>query len=244
LPNANGGFSPFGNAAHVDIIETPSFDFSNVSNVSFQFDYSFARKPGVTQDTFKLQYSLDCGGTWKTFIGSPNAASMASATGGTVTAPYVPWSAATTATVSNPKWVTASILSVGTAAVANKRDVKFRFWFKNDVSSGESQNLYIDNINISGIVGIREFENSLGLSIYPNPTNEASVVEFTSPYNSKVNILVYDVTGRIVEQNELNANAGVTNKHSVNASGKLTPGVYFVSLTIDNNKVIKKLIVN
>jgi len=93
-------------------------------------------------------------------------------------------------------------------------------------------------------VGIREFENSLGLSIYPNPTNAASVVEFTSPYNSKVNILVYDVTGRIVEQNELNANAGVTNKHSVNASGKLTAGIYFVSLTIDNNKVVKKLIIN
>jgi PKD repeat protein len=244
LPNANGGFGVFGNAGHVDIIETASYDLSNVSNLGFQFDYSFARKTGVTRDTFKVQYSLDCGGTWKTFIGSPVTATMAALSGGTVNAPYNPWSTATSYTATNYKWETVVIPSFGTSPLVGKRDVKFRFWFKNDVDGGESQNLYLDNINISGTVGIREFENSLGLSIYPNPTNAASVVEFTSPYNSKVNILVYDVTGRIVEQNELNANAGVTNKHSVNASGKLTAGIYFISLTIDNNKVVKKLIIN
>ena len=243
LPNANGGFSPFGNAGTVDVIETSAYDFSNVSSVGFQFDYSFARKTGVTADTFKVQYSLDCGGSWKTFLGSPTALTMA-ASGGTVNAAYNPWSTATSYTATNYKWKTATIPNVGTNLVVGKRDVKFRFWFKNDVNGGQSQNLYIDNINISGIVGIHEFENSLGLSIYPNPTNGASVVEFTSPNNSKVNILVFDVTGRMVEQNELNANAGVTNKHSVNASGKLTPGIYFVTLTIDNNKVVKKLIVN
>ncbi len=243
LPNANGAFGVFGNAGHVDIIETASYDFSNITSVGFQFDYSFARKTGVTRDTFKVQYSLDCGGSWKTFLGSPTALTMA-ASGGTVNAPYNPWSTATSYTSTNYKWKTATIPSVGTAAITGKRDVKFRFWFKNDVDGGQSQNLYIDNINISGTVGIREFENSLGLSIYPNPTNGASVVEFTSPNNSKVNILVYDVTGRMVEKNELNANAGVTNKHNVNASGKLTPGIYFVSLTIDNNKVVKKLIIN
>lgn len=243
LPNANGGFNPFGNEGTVDIIETGTYDFSNVSNVGFQFDYSFARKTGVVADTFKVQYSLDCGGTWKTFIGSPTAASMA-VSGGTVNAPYNPWSTATSYTATNYKWKTAVIPSIGTSTLTGKRDVKFRFWFKNDVSTGESQNLYLDNINISGTVGIREFENSLGLSIYPNPTNGVSTVEFTSPYNSKVNVLVYDVTGRMVESTELNTNAGVTNKHSVNASGKLTAGIYFISLTIDNNKVVKKLIIN
>ncbi|MBK6983705.1 MAG: T9SS type A sorting domain-containing protein [Bacteroidetes bacterium] len=244
LPNANGDVGVFGNAGHVDIIETASYDFSNVSNLGFQFDYSFARKTGVTRDTFKVQYSLDCGGTWKTFIGSPTASVMATNTGSIVNAPYNPWSTATSYTATNYKWETVVIPSFGTSPLVGKRDVKFRFWFKNDVDGGESQNLYLDNINISGTVGIREFENSLGLSIYPNPTNGASVVEFTSPNNSKVNILVYHVTGRIVEQNELNANAGVTNKHAVNASGKLTAGIYFVSLTIDNNKVVKKLIIN
>ncbi len=244
LPNANGASTFFGNAANVDVIELPSFDFSNFTFGTFEFDYSFARKTGVTQDSVKVQYSFDCGGTWKNLLGIPSAAAMVAATGGTVNAPYIPWSSAPTTTATTYKWKKAIATNALNNSLSGKRDVKFRFWFKNDVANGESQNFYIDNVNITGVVGINEFENSLGLSIYPNPTNSASTIEFTSPNNSKVNIFVYDVTGRMVEQNELNANAGVTNKHSVNTSGKLTPGIYFVSLIIDNNKIVKKLIIN
>ena len=245
LPNANYITNFPGSAGNVDVMETPSFDFSNVTNPSISFDYSFARKTAVTADTFKLQYSLDCGGSWKNVPSVPTTASLVATTGGTVNAPYFPWSSATSSVTANPKWKTVSVSNALIAsALNNKRDVKFRFWFINDIENGESQNMYIDNINISGTVGVHEFENSIELSIYPNPTNSASTVEFTSPNNSKVNILVYDVTGRVVEHNELNANAGVTNKHSVNASGKLTAGIYFISLTIDNNKVVKKLIIN
>ena len=244
LPNANGASAFFGNDANVDVIELPTFDFSNFTFGTFEFDYSFARKTGVTIDSVKVQYSFDCGGTWKSLLGIPSTAAMVAATGGTVNAPYVPWSSAPTTTATTYKWKTAVATSIINNTLSGKRDVKFRFWFKNDVENGESQNLYIDNVKINGVVGIREFENSLELSIYPNPTNSASTIEFTSPNNSKVNITMYDVTGRMVEQNELNANAGVTNKHLVNASGKLTSGIYFVSLTIDNNKVVKKLIIN
>ena len=114
----------------------------------------------------------------------------------------------------------------------------------NDTEGGQSQNLYIDNINISGTVGINEFENSLGLSIYPNPTSSSAVIELTSPKDSKIDILVYDVTGRVVEQNLVNATAGVNSKYTVNASSKLKAGIYFITLVIDNNKITKKLIID
>jgi PKD repeat protein len=243
LGNANYTSNFPGFEGNTDIAETPSFDFSNTTNISFAFDYSFARKTGVVADTFKVQYSLDCGGSWKTFLGSSTTAAMVAATGGTVNAPYLPLSSSTSSTVTNPKWKTMIIPTVGTTPIANKRDVKFRFWFKNDADNGQSQNLYIDNINIGGTVGIHEFENSLGLSIYPNPTNSSSTVEFTSPKNSKVNIIVYDVTGRVIEENNLDANAGVSSKYLVNSSNKLKAGIYFVTLVIDNNKITKKLII-
>lgn len=243
LGNANYTSNFPGFAGNTDIAETPAFDFSNTTNISFAFDYSFARKTGVVADTFKVQYSLDCGGSWKTFLGSSTTAAMVAATGGTVNAPYLPLSSSTSSTVTNPKWKTMIIPTVGTTPIANKRDVKFRFWFKNDADNGQSQNLYIDNINIGGTVGIHEFENSLGLSIYPNPTNSSSTIEFTSPKNSKVSIIVYDVTGRVIEENSLDANAGVNSKYLVNSSNKLKAGIYFVTLVIDNNKITKKLII-
>ncbi|MES2762110.1 MAG: M43 family zinc metalloprotease [Bacteroidota bacterium] len=248
LPSANSmQYSPplyQGFAGTVDYIETPAFDFSNVTSPSFSFDYSFARKTGVVSDTFRLQYSLDCGGTWKGMPSMPATSAMA-VSGGTVNAPYIPWSSAPTTTVSAYKWKTITVASTFfSGLVQNERSVRFRFWFKNDIETGESQNLYIDNINISGTVGIREFENSIGLSIYPNPSNAASTVEFTSPTSAKANVLVHDVTGRVIEQTDINATAGVVNKHAVNASGKLTAGIYFVSITINNNRVVKKLIIN
>lgn len=243
LPNANFTNNFPGNDGNVDIMETPSFDFSNTTNVSLAFDYSFARKTGVVADTFKVQYSLDCGGSWKNVPSVPSTAVMA-VSGGTVNSPYIPWSTATSTTASTYKWKTVTVANAFFSGLLNnQRDVKFRFWFKNDVENGESQNLYIDNINISGTVGIHEFENSLGLSIYPNPTSSSSTIEFTSPKNSKVNIVVYDVTGRVIEESNLNANAGVNSKYLVNSSNSLKAGIYFVTLVIDNNKITKKLII-
>ncbi|MBI3518695.1 MAG: T9SS type A sorting domain-containing protein [Bacteroidetes bacterium] len=242
LPNANSVSGFPGYNANVDILETPSFDFTNTSNISFSFDYSFARKTGVTQDTFKLQYSLDCGGSWVSMPAGPTAAQMA-VSGGTVNAPYIPWSSATTSVVPNPKWVTKSIPSTVLGVLTNKRSVKFRFWFQNDVATGKSQNLYIDNINISGTVGLHEFENSLSLAIYPNPTSSSSSIEFISPYNSKVDILVYDVMGRMVEQGSVAGSAGVESKYTVNTSSQLKPGIYFITIGIEGRKVTKKLII-
>ena len=240
LANANYANTFPGYAENIDIMETPAFDFSTTTGITFSFDYSFARKSTVaaTDETFKLQYSTDCGGSWINMPGSPTAATMA-VSGGTVNSPYIPWSSITP----NPKWVTKTIPSTLLTPLNNKRDVKFRFWFQNDVTSGESQNLYIDNINITGTVGVYEFENSLGLSIYPNPTNSSSIVEFTSPNDSKVNIVVYDVTGRVVESSIVNALAGVNTKYTVNSSNKFYAGIYFITINIDNNKVTKKLII-
>ncbi|MES2567212.1 MAG: M43 family zinc metalloprotease [Bacteroidota bacterium] len=235
LPNANyvpTNFPGFG--ANVDIMELPPFDFTNTTNVSLSFDYSFARKTGVVADTFKVQYSLDCGGSWKTISGL--TATQMAVSGGTVNAPYIPWSSA----VPNTKWVNKSFVLT---TLANKRDVKLRLWFQNDISSGESQNLYIDNINVNGTVGVDEFESSLGLSIYPNPTSSSSELEFTSPTSSKVDITVYDVTGRVVEKNEISGIAGVMMKHTINSSSQLNSGIYFISINIDGRKLTKKLII-
>ena len=239
LPNANYSQMFPGFAGNVDIIETPHFDFTNTTNLSFSFDYSFARKSSVvsTDETFKLQYSIDCGGSWTSIATAPSAAVMA-ASGGTVNAPYIPWSS------SNPsKWVTKVIPVASLNTLNNKRDVRFRFWFQNDVTGGESQNLYIDNINISGTVGMNEFENSLDLAIYPNPTSSSSVVEFTSPSSSKATINVFDVTGRLVESGSLNAIAGMKSNYTVNSSSQLNSGIYFISINIDGKKVTKKLII-
>ena len=230
LPNANGGYW----YDNIDILETPQFNFNNTTNISVSFDYSYARRPGTTGEVFKFQYTTDCGGNWTDMPGTPSTTVMA-ASGGTMTAPYIPFT--------SNKWVTKTYNPISIAALNNKRDVKFRFYFNNDPMTGSAQNLYIDQFSISATVGLEEFANEIGLAIYPNPTNASSTIEFTSSSDSKVEISVYDVTGRKVEESSLNASAGVLTKHEVNKADNLTAGVYFVTLSMNNQKVTKKLII-
>lgn len=232
LPNANGtGFY----ADNVDILETAPFNFHNGSNISVSFDYSYARKSGYAGgEVFRFEYSTDCGGIWTSMPGAFTPSVMANTTGSVVSAPYIPFS---------NKWATKTYLPATLGALNNKDNVKFRFYFNNDPMSGQAQNLYIDNFNITATIGVEELASEIGLSIYPNPTNASSTVEFITAKDSKVSISVYDVTGRMVEANQVAAIGGQITKHEVNKSANLGSGVYFISLMMDGQKTTKKLII-
>lgn len=223
LPNANSNMV---NPGDVDILETNVYNFSSISAVNVSYDYAYARKPSATGDAFRFEYSLDCGGNWTSIAGAG-----LTATGGTLTAPFVPYAAG--------QWINKPY---SLPILNNKPDVKFRFVFSN-TSTGNAQNLYLDNFNISGTVGLAELENSIGLAIYPNPTASSTTLEFTSQVDAKANVSVFDVTGRIVEEGNFDATAGNVTKYQVNKNSSLKPGVYFISLGLNGQKITKKLIV-
>ncbi len=233
LPNFDGGYHD----RNIDILESPLFNFHNVSNISISIDYCAPRKVGVAGSLKSLffQYSTDCGGTWINMpVNFPSDSVMATYSGVTSTAPYIPFNASNWKTLTNSPAVLAT-------PIANKRDVKFRFWYQN--SYDVSQHLYLDQFNISGTVGLEDFANNIGLSLYPNPTSESTTLEFTSPADSKATVTVNDVLGRQVEAAALNVYAGLVIKHNINASKQLSTGIYFVTLNLGNQKVTKKLII-
>lgn len=236
LPNANYPNINLNDArpGDVDILETSIYNLSNVTNLTVSYDYSYARKLATVKDeVFSFEYSLDCGGNWKA-LGTTPTPTVMSASGGTLTSPYVPFN--------QSKWVTKTYNGAALTLITNKPDVKFRFVFAN-TSIANAQNLYIDNFNISGTVGLSELANNIGLNIYPNPTSSSSTLEFSSPVDSKVFVSVFDVTGRVVEEAGFTAAAGNLTKYEVNRNSMLKPGVYFVNLSLDGQKVTKKLIV-
>ena len=91
---------------------------------------------------------------------------------------------------------------------------------------------------------INELEKTIALSLYPNPTSSATKIEFTSPVNSNVEVLVTDITGRLVEKSNFKTNAGIASSYLINKNSNLTAGMYVVSLILDGQKVTKKLIIN
>lgn len=146
----------------IDEIITPSFDLRYTSDIVFSFDYSYATNATQTSmmtEQIQVFYSRDCGNIWTPLGGNTQSiiqgATLATAgfAGG---GDYTPSSSA--------DWGNFSIPFL-TSPSNNLVRFKIRF-----VASDYSNNLYIDNIRISGTLGMGDLFSSVHeLTISPNP---------------------------------------------------------------------------
>lgn len=224
------------NYGNRDYFETPYFDFTGTTGLNFSYYYAYAKRYTTQADSFRVQYSLDCGGSWVNLLGIPAVNTMAANSGGTLTTSFVPNAA---------QWKLVNLSSGLLTTLNNKASVKFRFFFKSDYYVNGSNNIYIDQININGNIptSISETEKAIQLSIYPNPTDASAFVEFVPLSNSLVHVSVFDVTGRLVENTSTKGVTGIENRIEVNKTGQLSSGIYFVILNMDSKKITKKIII-
>jgi hypothetical protein len=93
------------------------------------------------------------------------------------------------------------------------------------------------------LTGVETFNSGQDFNIYPNPFENYTNVSFTMNSTEKVELNLYDVTGKVVyslNPGELNAGS-----HSLKIDAQdLRPGIYFVSLKIGDNLLSKKVSVN
>jgi hypothetical protein len=220
---------------HIDWFETPIYNLSFSSGITLSYYYAYAKKVAAQADSFKVQYSLDCGGSWTNILGVPSTAAMASASGGTSATAFTPTSA---------QWKLTSINSALLTNLNNKPSVKFRFYFRNDLSLSSSNNIYIDQINLAvANVGLNELENAIGLSIYPNPTNASATGDFNINTNDKVKISVIDLLGKVLEENQNIDAANTKVTYTINKTGQLAQGIYIINIDVNGQRLSKKLII-
>jgi hypothetical protein len=77
--------------------------------------------------------------------------------------------------------------------------------------------------------------------IYPNPAKDNVQLALTSDRKQEMKMMVYDLTGRLVDAKELSLKAG-TNVFSIN-TGQWRPGTYMVQLMTQTQTNNKKLII-
>lgn len=224
------------NYGHRDYVETPYFNFTNTSNVSLSYYYAYAKRYATQADSFKVQYSLDCGGTWTSLNGIPNIQAMAAASGGMLTTAFVPTPA---------QWKQVTVPTALLNVLNNKPSVKFRFFFKTDYYVNGANNIYLDQINLNGtvIASVSEEERAFALQLYPNPSSASASLTFKSPGNADVAISVYDLTGKKIEERALKAQADKAYDVTINEDEDLSPGMYFVVMTYGNRQLVKKLLI-
>ncbi|MBK9636988.1 MAG: T9SS type A sorting domain-containing protein [Bacteroidetes bacterium] len=211
-----------------DDFVTNAFDLSNVTGTSMSFKLAYATKntTSTNDDKLVVYYSTNCGQTWTPRY-SKSGTSLQT-TVASVPSDFLP---------SASQWRTETI-NLSSPSISTKPNVRFRFEFSYDTGN----NIYIDDINLSGIVGVNEVnaQNS-NVVIYPNPSKSVTYVDFNVTNPSDVIIEVFDIQGRIVSSFKDYFSVG---DHQFTMNSDLEKGVYMVRLTFGDHSVTKRVVIN
>lgn len=228
-PYSNEGMYYDRLAGSVDEIITPSFDLTHTTGVTITFDYAYASNGLAESDITEkiiVYASKNCGQTWtprKTITGAA-----------LTTMGYAGYS--DTKPTNNTMWKTAT-------ANYNATGTDYNTIFKIEFTASDvAGNLYIDNININGTLGINELDTQLDINVYPNPVNDQD--ELTVAYtagNEEVTFELRDTQGKAVYnevRNELNQEV------SFNLNTKnLSAGCYYLVIRSNGYTTTKKVMV-
>ncbi len=191
------------------------FDLMNTTQPTLEFYLSHAQRSSMSTDRLRVRVSTDCGFTWKSLY---NKASVALANKGIQNSNYKPSSAA--------DWRREVVKMTGLGNVHNAI-LKFEF-----ISSGEGNNIYIDNINIgnftNGIVNLPS-ENRFKLSVFPNPAASAFTVSYELEKAGTATLRMFDMAGREVNLGEPTIFAAGSHSTTI-STANLPKGIYLIRL--------------
>lgn len=210
----------------IDIITLPNLNLTAITSplLTFQVAYRLLSNPNLNpnwSDSLRVDISTDCGTTW-TNLYFKYGANLTTIIPNYSTVSFVP-------TQSNWRLETIDLAPY----VAND-NVLFRF----KVSSDYENNLYVDDINITGVVGISTPSSGSSFIVYPNPaTDELSVISEQSFEKSMVSI--YTMLGEKIIQKEIAAG-----EKQITLNVKILPaGIYFLTLNQGYNIITRKIII-
>lgn len=217
-------------AGFVDELISPSFNIDSISGINPQLTFKVAHAQKTSQSADKLQVfvSIDCGINWvlrKTISGANLS------TAGIQSSSFIPTAS---------QWAQQSVSLTGYSTQHNLF-VMFRF------TSDGGNNIYIDDINISGTSTAsinEENSNPFDFTIYPNPADKNATVNLALTEKQSVILDITDITGKKLAtlfSGEMNAGEHTVDimKHTA-----LSQGVYFVNLYANNKHFTKKLVVH
>ncbi len=227
------GFWWWNNAGATASITFEKVDLSEETGVELSFDYWFSPyqfSTGTSNDGLIIEVSPDCGATWIEVFNESgqDLQTTAQATGGN--SPQEPNASG---------WVSDTL---DLSSFDNAAELVVRFTGVTDWGD----NLYIDNINVSGEELVINTENTNDISnqvaVYPNPARENVNIELQLETSSLVTVEILDVTGKqvatIAQDESLTAG---TYRYEWNTN--TAPGVYFAKIRTANGEAVKKITV-
>ena len=217
------------NINQFDYLISPPIDMTQVLNPTVTFEIAYKSRGASSNDIFKVGISSDCGSSWTTRFFANSVSTLISS--GSTTINFVP-------TASDWKKVTVTL----TPAMRASKNLLIRF----DLTSGGGNNMYIDNVEVTGTaVGLTDnVAAESSFNIYPNPTNGGFYLEIDEVKNTaQASIFISNILGEKVKLISSKNISNNNNRIYVETS-TLSSGIYFVSYQNEGRRITKKLIIN
>jgi PKD repeat protein len=228
-----------------DAIITPSFDLSHTSGIKFSFKYAYATNGTILNTVYEadgktvkyaaditeeinIWVSKDCGATWGSKKTIPKSSLLTAGFAGN--SDFKP--------TSDNQWKT---YEMNYSALSADKYTRFKIEF---VASDVSNNFYVDDINVEGVLGLIPNEiNDLDLSIYPNPiSSQQSInVSYVAGENP-VELILRDIQGQLVHSEKINEVNTQVN-HTLELGKPLSASCYFLEVKTGEYSTIKKVVV-
>ncbi len=212
-------------AGTIDALVTPGYDLTNIINATMTFELAFAVRSTSSTDQLKVYASSTCGEFWAIRY---TKSGTALSTAGLVSASFVP-------TANQWRQETVNLNSV---SYNNKPNIRFKF----EYTQNSGNNIYIDDINITGTstVGIQDVEFLATVNIYPNPSASNATTDFKLSEPNLVKVDILDISGRTVST--IANGYHVPGNYTYQISNEISAGTYFIRYTIGSNTITKKFI--
>ncbi len=214
-----------------DYLITPILNFSGIENVAITFEYAYAERFSPSDSLF-VAISDDCGATWSYVYANGPDGQGVFATSEPTTEFFEPQS--------SDDWCVSGYGArcplINLNEWAGKENIKISF----ESYSKYGNNLYINNVMIDSDVGLHEFNKDIinSFKLLPNPANNQVIILLDVIPESSEIIQVTDLQGNIIMSHEFSS------KMVTIDISNLKSGMYFVKLSIGNNLITKKMIVN
>ncbi len=215
-----------------DALVTPSVNFKTINDAKLTFDYAYSTSgyyDSLIVEKLNVKFSADCGKNW--FLLETKSLNSDLITSGSYgNKEFIP--------SKDEMWKTALIKLEN---VPNVENIRFKIEF---ISSTSSNNLFIDNVNLNGVVSIEDNPlNEMHFNIVPNPTSNDRGVNIEYIGNEKpITFELIDLQGKILTK-EINTNTNGTISHSLKLTNHLQAGYYTLKISQGEYVSIKKLII-
>jgi len=213
---------------------TKCYDLTLVTNPVLSFKMAFDIEKDW--DYMNVEYTIDQGKTW-TILGASTDANWYNSNSTANGLPGKQWTGIGE-DVNNLGGTNATLhtYSFDLAAFKNEANIIFRFKFLADDETNE-EGAIVDDLVITGVLPVEEFNEIEGLAISPNPSS--SIFNINWVQGTNFSISVFDLTGKLILQ-EKNSSPAI--KRFELDMSKYSKGIYVAKIKVDDALSTKKLI--